>query len=116
MTTPSTSHKPLPALGMSSLVLGTVALVLAVLPVLGIPVSACGLALGLAGLVAALFGGNASLRWSLAGLAVCSLALGIGLAIAYAPGNDRVGRGIPRPWPGVPDRPFVSPPSRGEID
>lgn len=116
MSSPFTRRSPLPALGMSSLVLGVVALVLAVLPVLGIPVSACGLALGLAGLVAALFVGRTSLRWSLGGLAVCSLALATNLAIAYAPGNDQPGRGVPRSWPGVPDRPFVSPPARGEIE
>jgi hypothetical protein len=113
---PFTRHSPLPALGMSSLVLGVLALVLAILPVLGIPVSAAGLLLGLAGLVASFFVGNSSRRWSLAGLAVCSLALATNLAIAYAPGHDPVGGRPTRLWQVLPDRPFVSPPARGEMD
>ena len=116
MPGPFTRHSPLPALGMASLVLGVLALVLAILPVLGGPISAIGLLLGLAGLVASFFVGNTSRRWSLAGLAVCSLALGTNLALAYAAGQRSRQR---RPHPivaGPPDRPFVSPPARGEID
>jgi hypothetical protein len=105
-------HSPLPALGMTSLVLGTIALVLAFLPVLGIPISALGLLCGVLGFVAVLLGGGATLRWSLAGVAVCSLALAVNLALAYAPADYLPGRSVPKPWQPVPDRPYVPPPGR----
>jgi hypothetical protein len=56
------------------------------------------------------------LRWSLAGIAVSSMALTMSLAINLAPANLQLGRGIPKPWPRVPDRAFVPPPSQGQID
>ena len=42
-------------LGMSSIVLGLIALLLFFMPVLGIPIAGCGLAIGLAGLAIAMF-------------------------------------------------------------
>jgi hypothetical protein len=97
---------------MSSLVLGFIALVLAILPVLGIPISACGLALGLLGVIVALVGG-ASLRWSLARIAVCAMALAVNVALAWTPTHALPGRSVPKPWPTVPDRPYVPPPAKG---
>ena len=116
MPSTSPSHAPLTALGMSSLVIGIIALVFAPLPILGIPVGCCGLLLGFGGVAAFLFLGDASLRWSLAGIAVSSMALTMSLAINLAPANVQLGRGIPKPWPRVPDRAFVPPPAQSEID
>jgi hypothetical protein len=96
---------------MLALVLGTVALLLFFLPILGIPISACGLFFGLAGIVVALFGTAGSLRWALAGSAVCFLALAINLAIVYAPGGYLPPRKVPPPWQPIPDRPYVPPPA-----
>jgi hypothetical protein len=97
---------------MTSLVLGTIALVLAFLPVLGIPISALALFFGLGGLGVAFFAGGASMRWSLAGLLVSSLALSVNLALARAPAGYLPAPGAPRPRQPIPDRPYVPPPSR----
>ncbi len=103
---------PLPALGMTSLVLGVTALLLAFLPILGIPLGAFGLLFGVLGLIVAPLVSGSSLRWSLAGVAVCSLALAVNVAIAYAPTGYVPGPHIPRLWQPVPDRPYVPPPAR----
>jgi ABC-type Fe3+-siderophore transport system permease subunit len=109
-------HSPPMELGMSSLVLGTIGLMLFFLPVLGIPISAFGLLFGLLGLVAALFwskgGGGARLRWTLAGIAVSFLGLAVNIAIAYAPAGYLPGRDVPQLWQSPPDRPYVPPPAR----
>jgi hypothetical protein len=102
---------PLPALGMTSLVLGVIALLLCFLPILGIPLSAFGLLFGLLGFLVALFARGTSLRWSLGGLAASTLALLVNLAIAYAPQGYLPGRNVPKPWQPVPDRPYVPPPA-----
>jgi hypothetical protein len=72
-----------PNLGMSSLVIGIVGLFLFVLPILGIPLSLFGLGFGLIGLLVAFFTQDASLRWSVGGIGVSSLALAVNLAIAF---------------------------------
>jgi hypothetical protein len=105
------SHSPLPGLGMTSLVLGTIGLIIVLLPVLGIPISALGLLFGITGFVVALFTPASSLRWSVAGIAMSALALGANLAIAYAPGGYLSERDVPRSWQSVPDRPYVPPPA-----
>ena len=96
-------HSPPVGLGMSSLVIGTIGLMLFFLPVLGIPISAFGLLFGLLGLLVTLVGGRAGggarLRWTLAGIAVSCLGLAVNIAIAYAPGlpgamPGRFGRGV----------------------
>ncbi len=104
---------PLPGLGMSSLVLGFIGLILAFMPVLGIPISACGLALGILGAILTAFTHSSSLRWSLAGMATCALSMLVGSALAWVPVNDLPGKGDLKPWPTVPDRPYVAPPARG---
>jgi hypothetical protein len=98
---------------MSSLVLGFIGLIVAFLPVLGIPISACGLALGILGLIAAALSRGASLRWSLAGFGVCALSMLVNSALAWVPVNDLPGKGHLKQWPAVPDRPYVAPPARG---
>jgi hypothetical protein len=81
--------------------------------VLGIPISACGLALGILGATVAAFAPGASLRWSLAGIATCALSMMVGPALAWVPVNDLPGKGHLKPWPAVPDRPYVAPPAKG---
>jgi hypothetical protein len=111
MRKPPHTHSPLVGLGMASLVLGVIALLLFFLPILGIPISLCSLVFGIAGLVGGLIVGGASLRWSVGGLFFAVLALGINLALAYAPETYQVG-GLPRePWRPAPDRPYVPPPA-----
>jgi hypothetical protein len=97
---------------MSSLDLGFIALILAIMPVLGIPISACGLALGILGAILAAFTRGTSMRWSLAGIAVCALAIVVNSALAWVPVNDLPGKGVLKPWPTVPDRPYVAPPAK----
>jgi hypothetical protein len=104
-------HAPLLGLGMSSVVLGLIGLLLGWMPVLGIPISACGLFFGLVGLVAAFFPSGAILRWSLAGVAVCSVALAVTVALAYAPAGYQNDPAVPPPWQRVPDRPSNPPPA-----
>jgi hypothetical protein len=97
---------------MSSLVLAVIALLVAFLPVLGIPIAACGLVLGIAGIVVTLCVRGAGLRWGLAGVAVSVVALAVNLALAAAPSNELPRRQIPKPWQPVPDRPYVPPPAQ----
>jgi hypothetical protein len=107
-----TTHEPPIALGMLSLVLGTVGLLLFFLPILGWPISAFGLFFGLLGIVVSFSRGGVSLRWSFMGSAVSALALSINLAIYSAPGGylpEPFGRPL---WQSVPDRPYVPPPAK----
>ncbi len=104
-------HAPLLGLGMTSVVLGLIALLIGWLPILGIPVAAFGLFFGLVGLVAAFFPSGTTLRWSLAGVAVCSLALAVTIALAYAPAGYLHDPGVPKSWQPVPDRPSNPPPA-----
>lgn len=109
-TAPSTRLLPF---GMTSLVLGTIALILALLPVLGIPISTFGLLCGIIGVAQTWRLGGVRLRWSLAGLALCAVALGLNVALAYAPaGFDWRGRNPPRIWQGPPDTPQVPAPQK----
>jgi hypothetical protein len=96
---------------MASVVLGLIALMVGFLPVLGVPISAFGLLFGLIGLVAAFFPTQASLRWSMGGVVVCSLALAVNLALARAPSGYQPDPRVPRPWQPVPDRPSNPPPA-----
>jgi hypothetical protein len=98
---------------MLSLVLGTIALLLFFLPILGVPIGAIALLVGVAAIVLGLFGVGGRLRWALAGAAMSAVALGVNLAIYSAPGGY-----LPTPhrqqphWQPVPDRPYVPPPAR----
>src|SRR5206468_12357975 len=96
----------------ASVVTGLIGLLLFLLPILGIPVSLFGLGFGVLGTALAFFVGGEALRWPLGGLAVCSLALGVNLAVYYAPsGAFLPGRSVPRLWDPVPDRPAPPPPA-----
>lgn len=106
------THSPLPALGMTSLVLGIIALLLAFLPVLGVPLSAIGLAFGVCGVIAAFFPTETSMRWSLAGVATCGLALGVNVALTLSPRGYLPERNVPPPWEPPPGRPSNPPPAR----
>ncbi len=111
-TLPHTENPPV-GLGMLALVLGTVALLLFFLPVLAIPIGVCGLFFGLLGLVLAGFGRGGSLRYILAGSAVCTVALVLDFALAYAPGGyPPSSGGVTEPTrQSVLDRPYVPPPA-----
>jgi hypothetical protein len=100
-------------MGTAALVLGVIGLILFILPPLGIPISLFGLLLGIAGFVAALRFPSLNIRWSIAGIFVCVLALGVNYAIAYAPPGEYPGHNPPATWNPVSDRPFVPPPSVG---
>jgi hypothetical protein len=102
---------PMIGLGMTSLVLGVIALLVFFMPVLGIPISVLGLGFGLLGCVAAFFARDATLRWSLGGIAICALALAVNVALNYAPSGYLPGDDIPKSWRVAPDRPYVPPPA-----
>src|SRR5437762_10489571 len=101
-------------LGLSSLVLGVIALLVAFMPVLGVPLSLFGLAFGGCGLVLALLHLGPSLRTSAGGIVTCLTALVLNLAIAYAPSGY-----LPEPrarenFNPHPDRPSAPPPAPGQ--
>jgi hypothetical protein len=95
---------------MSSLVLATVGLMLALFPVLGVPLSAFALLLGLLGLLVNWHRGGVLLRWTLAGVALSCLALAVNVAITYAPHGYKQQPDVPKEWEPPPQRPYVSPP------
>ncbi len=98
-------------LGPTSVVLGTIGLLLFFLPVLGVPIAVCGLTLATVGAISTLWRPNESLRWILAGF-FCSLAsLGVGLAINYAPVGEEPRPDVPPLWQQSPVAPFVPPPA-----
>jgi hypothetical protein len=110
---PSAEHEPLPVpLGMTSIVLGVVALVGSLLPVLGLPLAASGMAFGIAGCVSSFRLKRVSLRWSLGGLGVSSLALAAAVVLSYAPSTSFQGYRVPEMWEPPPDRPSNPPPAR----
>ena len=115
MQTSYRSRTPLPALGMTSLVLGVIALLLAFMPVLGIPLSICGVALGAVAIVASLSFPGTYLRWSLMGLSTSVLALAINVAIQSAPTGDLEDISRPQPWQTIHERPLPPPPARQGI-
>src|SRR5689334_11128860 len=110
MNTLHRTHGLLLGLGMTSLVLGVIALLLAFLPVLGAPLSALGLLSGLVGTAAVFFGGG-NLRWCLGGVATCCLALGVNLAIYCAPGGYLPERRSPQLWRQGSDEAVAPPPA-----
>ena len=79
-------------------------------PVLSIPVGLCGLCFGIVALVAALLGVG-PLRWSLAGIALCVLAVSMEFAIQQAPAGLLLENNA-RLWRRPPATNFVAPPAR----
>ncbi len=98
-------------LGTTSLSLGWIGLLLFFMPILSIPISAFGLVFGVIGFVAALWGSGAARRSTLQGLAFCVLALGVNVAIRYAPRGYLVPPHVPALWQPPADRPYVPPPA-----
>lgn len=108
-TQPETLRIPV-GLGMSSLVLGTIGLALALMPVLGLPISASGLLIGIVGVFVARFGRRGTnLRWALQGVAVSFLALSANVAITQGTWGDAVDRPNAPTFQGAPDRAYVAP-------
>jgi hypothetical protein len=106
------TQDPLVGLGMASLVVGTIGLLVFFMPILGIPLSAIALLLGILGFFGALPGWHVlSLRWSLAGVAMSALALGINVAVSYAPEGYLPDRKSEELWQPAPDRPYIPPPA-----
>lgn len=87
MAAQSEIRASLHSLSVTSFVLGAVGLLLFFMPVLGIPLAGIGLLLGFSALLIALIGGPSSLRWSVLATALCVLALGADLLIAFAPAD-----------------------------
>jgi hypothetical protein len=107
----SETQSPLIGLGMTSLVLGIIGLMLFFMPILGIPISVLGLLFSFVALPAVLVSGGSTLRWSLGGIGVCSLALLANIAILYAPSGYIPSRDQPPYWQQPYDRPYVPPPA-----
>jgi ABC-type uncharacterized transport system permease subunit len=101
---------------MTALVLGHIALALFFMPILGGPLAAAGLLAGALGVVLALASRDANMRYSIAGVAVCVLALGVNLALQNAPSagsTGQLGSELVQPAPG---RPAPVPPARAHRD
>jgi len=108
----SSSSNPPVGMGLASVILGSVGALLFFLPILSIPLGAVGLTFGILGFLMAIAGRWTSLRWSIVGIVVSGLALGIGVAIALAPYGSLQLPAPPPVWHNVPDRPYVPPPAR----
>ena len=104
-------------LGLASVVLGAIGLMLFVVPILAAPISGCGAIAGLCGIMGAAAGSRADLRLSIAGVALCALALAIDLAVQYAPGGYLGRPAEPQILSPGSRRPYISPPApfRGQI-
>jgi hypothetical protein len=111
MNESSTQDDLFSGMALASMILGSVGLLLAVLPVLGLPLAGCGLAFGLVGLLHALVMRRANLWAPILGLGLSGVALAIALAIAQVPTAEIVS--VPslsaEAEPTSP-RPYVSPP------
>ena len=84
----ATHHDPTDRLTLTSLLLGTIGLLLFILPILSMPLASVGLAFGAVGLVVALVLGPRNwnrLRWPLGALTVSSVTIMVGVMIGYAP-------------------------------
>jgi hypothetical protein len=112
MATISQSSDPPVGMGLTSVILGSVGTLLFFLPVLGIPLGAVGLVFGTAGLLAAMLGGWTSLRWSVVGIVVSGLAIGIGIAISLAPAGFLPNPKGPPVEQSVLNQLYVPPPAR----
>jgi hypothetical protein len=102
----------LPAFGMISLVFGHIALLLFFMPVLGLPLGVCGLVSGFVGLFVAMTYRGVNWRWSVAGLAVCFVAITVNVAVSQAPEEILPRRRVPPQRQPVPERPAPPPPAR----
>lgn len=110
MTNAPKTHDVALGMGLASAVLGTVGLLLFFLPILSIPIESAGMVLGLVGFLFAIFGDWTGLRWSIAGIAVCGLALAFSVAIAVAPAAYVPTPIVPLDTQPVPSHPYIPPP------
>jgi hypothetical protein len=110
MNSSSPIHDPPVGMGATSVVLGSVGLLLFFMPILGIPLSAVGLLFGVVGLLMAI-GGRSSLRWSPAGAVLCCLALGVGIAIAVVASHDLPDRSNRQTEQDAAERLYIPPPA-----
>jgi len=86
-STPARRPRASHSLGVGSLILGILALLICWIPflgILGMPLSALGLLLGFIGLALAALRKGAGIGYSIAGVAVCGLALVTALCVTYA--------------------------------
>lgn len=105
-------ESPVLAFGVASVVLGSIAVILFWLPILGVFIGVCGFCAGFAEIVWRRTARPVNFRWAIAGCGLCAIAIGGELVIAYTP--------ITRPRPTTPNvatventfRPFVPPPAR----
>src|SRR5262245_56704457 len=102
----------LPAFGMISLVFGHIALAVFFMPVLGVPLAMCGLISGMLGLLIALSYREVNWRWSVAGLAVCLLAIAVNVTVSQAPEEIMPLRRLSPQRQPAPERPAPPPPAR----
>ena len=111
MTKPFPTQDPPLALGLAAAIFGAVSLLLFFLPVLSVPLGGAGLVFGLGSLALALFGGRASLRWSVVGVVISTLALGVAVAIAQAPTDYLPVHPLPLDTNSVPEPHYIPPPA-----
>ncbi len=98
-------------LGLASVVLGTIGLMLFVLPILAIPISGCGMIAGIVAAAIATMTNSIDLRLSLLGIVLSCVALSVDTAIAYAPGGYFVRPAEPASSSPALPRPFIPPPA-----
>jgi hypothetical protein len=111
MELPSQPRAPMLSFSMTSLVLGFLSTLVFFMPVLGIPIALSGIVCGIIGICFALRSREYSMRWGLAGLGLSLLALGMLLALYYAPEGYLMRHRMPRRWEPPADRPYVAPPA-----
>ena len=106
------TYVPPAGVGLTSVILGAVALILFIFPILSIPLSCLGLLFGIAGSLMAIFGRWASLRLSVAGIALSILTLVISVAIAQTAAGYLSTPPHSVTEQQIPDRTYVPPPAR----
>ncbi len=110
MNQPAPSNDPPLGVAATSVVLGTVAVLLFFLPILSIPLGGCGVLFALAGIAWSRRGDKRSLRWSVAGLLVAGAAVCVGIAIDKAPADRPRTPSIPLHLQHTHTQPYVSAP------
>ena len=104
--------RPIVEIGLAAAVLGTVAAVLFLLPILSIPLSRNGPAVRHHRNGDRLCGYPTSLRVAVAGTVLCAVVLGTSLLIDFAPRSETPSPAVPRLWQQPPGRPSWPPPTQ----
>ena len=97
--------------GLTSVVLGVIALMVFFMPVLSIPISMAGVLFGIAGLSLAAHR-RSNLLWSVVGVALCCLALAVGAGIQTFTATYQPPASIPASSAAVPGPLATPPPAR----